>query len=118
MQPFENLSFDLNEIWQRLQEEEEGPPENVWTDIVPNKEVNRIEGEEELDFIRREMIEVTEEFDLKDIPDILNENVNTSTILSNITHNTASVPKQDHSQMVRALNGKQFKNFQLCQTLG
>lgn len=107
MKPFENLSFDLNEIWQRLQEE--GPPENVWADVAPNQEVNIIEEEEELDLIRREMLEVTEELDLADIPDIFNENINTCP--SNITQNTAPVPKQDHSQMVRALNEKQSKIF-------
>lgn len=64
------------------------------------------------------MVEVTEEFDLRDIQAILNENVNTSTIPSNITHNTVSVPKQDHSQMVRALNKETVKNFHLCQKLG
>jgi len=68
MEPFENLTLELNEAWQRLQEG--GEPEEAWADIAANQEVNRIEEEEELELIRNELLENTEEVDLIDMPDI------------------------------------------------
>ena len=68
MELSENLTLELNEAWQRLQEG--GEPEMAWTDIAANQEVNRIEEEEELELIRNELLENTEEVDLTDMPDI------------------------------------------------
>jgi len=105
-EPFENLTLELNEAWQRLQEG--GEPEETWADTAANQEVNRIEEEEELELIRNELLENTEEVDPTDIPDISCTHENTGPSASKPTTATL-MGKEEHYIMVTALTKEQSK---------
>ena len=103
MQPYEQLSEELNDAWQALQDGV--VPEDAWANIAANQEVQRLEEQEELDSIRTKLLEDMEEIN---IPDIYPEETR---IVPAFNTSYKRPSQNDHCQMMRSLNEEQSKLF-------
>ncbi|MEW8548761.1 MAG: hypothetical protein AB2693_35120, partial [Candidatus Thiodiazotropha sp.] len=106
MEHYERLSDELNDAWQAIKDGV--VPEDAWADIVANQEVQRLEDQEELDSIREELLQDSEEVD---IPDICQEKTERTTIQSSTSSSIPRTSVNDHIQMLRSLNEEQSKLF-------
>ena len=103
MQTYEQLSKELNDAWQALQDGV--VPEDAWANIVASQEVQRLEEQEELDNIRTKLLEDMEEINIQDIyPE--------ETRIVQAFNTSFKRPSQnDHCQMMSSLNEEQSKLF-------
>ena len=98
MQPYEQLSEELSDAWQAIQN---GViPEDAWAEIAANQEVQRLEEEEELNSIRAEILEDMEEIN---IPYICQEEVKVPKNAPACHTSSTRTSQSDHCQMMRSL---------------
>ena len=110
MRHFEKLSSELDEAWQKMQED--GPQEEAWAELAPQQEEERIQHNME-----KTLEEDYEQIDLDDIPDL-----DIPTHLRSTSHSQPKpvpyvqqlsnrVTEAQHKESLRSLNVHQQKLF-------
>lgn len=108
IQQFEQLTEELDEAWQLLQNTAE--PDDAWAQIASNQEVDRIEQQEDLTAAIQELLANSEEIDPTDIPD-LNDDNSVLHPAHDTVNNIPRTTKGQHLERLRSLNENQAQLF-------